>query len=202
VPGQVLAVIGIGSLRCAPAIIGSLAGYFGERDLEVRLYDADPERLDLFDRLTRFAFAYEESKHELVSIESPAEALEGADLALVAVGENCSRYLLRGKRGHEVLEPEERVELVTEAVNRLLSDAEEHTTFLSLMRGMKGAQVAKRGGAWRALEWPARIKAEERLGKAHQLLRWLNGSEPIGELIDSYQHSPIRRWLDAPGCEL
>ena len=71
-------MLGIGNVRCAPAIVGSLSNYFGERPLEIRFWDADWERLDLFDRFARLCFHVSKCPHQLISTDESDEALDGA----------------------------------------------------------------------------------------------------------------------------
>lgn len=83
-----LAVIGAASLRFGPMICGGLAVYFGERPLEVRFWDADPERLDLFDRFARYLFELNKTPHLLITTDDPHEALFGTDRVVVALDEH------------------------------------------------------------------------------------------------------------------
>src|SRR4051794_39669255 len=90
-----LAILGGGSVRCSPAVLASLATYFGERPLEIRMFDADVERLDLFDRLARLCFAMTKNPHTLISTTDAVEATEAADRVILQVGENCARKYLK-----------------------------------------------------------------------------------------------------------
>src|SRR5947209_12666480 len=90
-----LAILGAGSVRCTTPVIASLATYFGERPLEIRMFDADMERLDLFDRLARLCFMMTKNEHTLISTCDAAEAIENAERAVLQVGENCARRYLR-----------------------------------------------------------------------------------------------------------
>jgi hypothetical protein len=75
-------------------VIASLANYFGERPLDVHLWDSDPERLDLFDRFARLCFRMNKSKHSLMASEETQETLVDASAIVLMVGENCaSKYL-------------------------------------------------------------------------------------------------------------
>ena len=88
-----LTVLGAASLRCGPAVCGGLANYFGEKPLEVRFWDADPERLDLFDRFARYLFDLNKTPHLLLSTEDPHEALFGTDRIVVALDDHgADRY--------------------------------------------------------------------------------------------------------------
>ena len=50
-------------------MIASLANYFGERPLDIVMFDADSERLDLFDRFARLTFSAMNSTHHLRSTD-------------------------------------------------------------------------------------------------------------------------------------
>ena len=86
-----LAFVGAGSIRLAAPVIATLATYFGERQLEIFLYDADEERLDLFDRFARTSFILMKSTHGLKSTSDLPESLADADAVLIGFDENCAR---------------------------------------------------------------------------------------------------------------
>src|SRR5687767_3239764 len=92
-----LAILGGGSVRCTPKVVAALATYFGERPLEIVMWDSDGERLDLFDRFARYLFLMTSTPHRLISTTDPYEALQGADAVIFQVGVNCARKH-RGKR--------------------------------------------------------------------------------------------------------
>ena len=83
-----LTVLGAASLRYGPAVCGGLACYFGEQPLEVRFWDPEPERLDLFDRFARYLFTLNKTPHLLISTDDPEEAIFGADRIVIALDEH------------------------------------------------------------------------------------------------------------------
>lgn len=204
-----LAVLGIGSVRCAPAILGALGAYFGERELEVRLFDADTERLDLFDRLGRLCSLVGETQHRVTAHEDWREAADGADAAIVCVGENCARHMLgvrqliasvegdavvlaaqRGRLGREKLVPKTtgaRADVLAEALEPVFAELAGRRS-LSLVRGF-----AAPCEAW---DWPAAPAEADRRALPHQVLRWVRAEEPVRELLDQHAASPLRAWLD------
>lgn len=210
-----LVVLGIGSVRCAPPIVFALAGYFGERDLEVRLYDEDRERLDLFDALARKAFAFESSKHGLLAFDDAYEALEGADLVVFAIGENCARKFLRkhpakakakdkekekaksktkpGKSGSASPARDDRGEAIQKAATALARAVPDGAPTLDLMLSV---DLPAEPGRTR-LDWPAALSEADRRSVPHQVLRWLKGEEGLGRAIEEFRQSPIRGWIDA-----
>ena len=63
----IVAIVGAADLGWALPTIGSLATYFGERPLEIRLYDTNEEQLDLVERFARKAFTFSKATHVLLS---------------------------------------------------------------------------------------------------------------------------------------
>ncbi len=206
-----LAILGIGSLRAGPPVIASLATYFGERELEIRLFDADEERLDLFDRLARACFLVEDAKHELESFSNSEEALEGAEQAILMVTENCAKKFLVGRHGKlpskvvttsdgesQVFEPmrEEYIGLATTEILVALPDG---APILSLMRGGEALLFESARPLELSVEqWPEPIDEETRWRLPHQILRWIKGDDPLFKLLEANRNSPIKRWLNDP----
>lgn len=195
-----LVVLGVGSTRCAPAIIGALAGYFGERDLEVRLYDEDRERLDLFDRLARKCFDFEQSKHALLAFSDAYEALEGADMVILAVGENCARKFVKG-HPVEVLaqgsvrpatgREQTREELIGVACEILFRAIPDGAPILDLTRDVELPDEPETTH----VDLPA-LSEPERLAVPFQVLRWIHGEDSIAAYVEANRKSPIKQWID------
>ena len=186
-----LAIVGAGSVRCAPGLIGSLASYYGERPLEVRLYDADEERLDLFDRLARLVFEDTSVEHSLRSTSDAAEALEGVRLVVLAIDENCARKYLR-QAGQEV--PVDNAEARRMAVESLVRRLPEDALVLSLLP----SEIPVAQDMYYRIDWPPPLNEEERRGVPFQILRWLHREEPFFDLLDANDRSPFKQWLDDP----
>lgn len=182
-----LAILGAGNLRCTPAVIGSLSTYFGERPLEIRLYDADEERLDLFDRFARLCFESTAAEHRLMATTDPIEALENASLVVLQIEENGARRLLRDRET-------DASELIERAAGRLLQLKEPDALLLSLMP----PDVSLAGGAYYRLPWPGPLTDEERIAIPLQILRWLNKEDMLYTLFQENERSPFKRWLDDP----
>ncbi len=177
-----LAVIGAGSIRCSPAVIASLANYYGERLLEVRLYDADEERLDLFDRFARVCFASGQAPHVVFSTPDIEEALECVDAALVQVGTNCARKFLEAKEGDPV----------PAAIASLLQPLPPSARVLSLF----GERLVLPIENYDSIDWPAEPDEEVRRATPHQILRWIRQEEYMHEYLREFEHSPVKEWLD------
>lgn len=88
-----LTVLGAASLRYGRTVCGGLAAYFGELPLEVRFWDPNPERLDLFDRFARYLFQLNKTPHLLISTDDAIEALFGSDRVVIALDEHPDALL-------------------------------------------------------------------------------------------------------------
>ncbi len=83
------------------------------RPLELRLFDANEERLDLMVRLADQLLAMTGGEHGVLCTSIVEEALQGVDAAVVSLTEDCARRMT-GKTAARVLlpvEPEEGTEL-------------------------------------------------------------------------------------------
>ncbi len=181
-----LALIGIGNVRCGASILATLAGYFGERPFEIRLYDSDLERLDGFDRFARKCFLASKAPHSVMSTESPEEALADADLIVVSMSRNCASRLLKSR---EVAAEENSIE---QAIQLLKLQEHPEASILSLQR----EPIAIDG--YYHLNWPAELSEEDRASFPLQLLRWLNEEEYPFDLMRACKNSPFKAWLDNP----
>lgn len=177
-----IAVIGAGSVRCSPAVLASLANYYGERQLEVRLYDADEERLDLFDRFARVCFASGQAPHDVVSTTDIEEALEPVHGAVVQVGYNCARKLLKTAED----------DIVPQAIATLLQPLPPTAKVLSLF----GERIVLPVDSYDSIDWPAEPDEDTRRAMPHQLLRWIRQEEYLHDFLREYLHSPVKEWLD------
>jgi hypothetical protein len=188
VEARKLAILGIGSLRCGHPIVSSLATYFGERRLAIHFFDADPERLDLYDLLARSLFQFNKATHELTSTEDPAEVLEEADAVILALGDNCARKYRGLPRGKSA----DKLELAQE----LLENVPPGVPVLSLL-----AAEAKldREDTWN-LAWPPELTDPERAAIPHQILRYLRGDEYPYPWFQEYGQTPLKTWLDNPAA--
>lgn len=186
-----LTILGAGAVRCTPAVIASLATYFGERPLEVRMFDADLERLDLFDRLARLCFMMTRATHSLISTTDAVEATDGADRVILQVGENCARKYLkqRHRMGIADLQAESMIE---QAVEEMLGTVPAEAEILSLQR--PGIVIPRT--RYYTADWPAEPTSAERFSFPHQALRWIKGEEYTHEFLREHERSPLKRWLD------
>jgi hypothetical protein len=157
------------------------------------MYDADEERLDLFDRLARACFMATYAPHELMSTTDVDEALEDRDLIVVALGANCARRYLRATRTSGVADVGD-LGMVEQAVGDILGPVPSAVPVLSLL----DPSVLLPRATYQRLDWPAPVPEEQRFALPLQILRWLNKEESIFELINANDHSPLKAWLDDP----
>ena len=163
-----LTVLGAAGLRYAPAICGGLANYFGERLLEVRFWDADPERLDLFDRFARYLFDLNKTPHLLLSTEDPHEALFGTDRIVLALDDH--------------------------GADRYRADATSVTVIEALRDSFPdGAQVLD----LRADDSIPEPSAERVRAMPHDIMRYLRGDDWAYGFLREHLESPVKLWLQA-----
>ncbi len=188
-----VAVLGAGSIRCSPAVIGCLATYFGERELQLRFWDSDQERLDLFDRFARLCFAANQNEHHLSSTEDLTEALDEAEVVILQVGENCARRHLRSSRrmGTATLDS---AAMIEQSLELLVGLVPANAAVLSLQR----RQVEVALPRYYRLDWPSEPSDKMRAALPHQILRYINGEEYLHEFLRQWDHAPLRAWLDDP----
>lgn len=172
-----LALLGIGNMRLGPITLAAVASFYGERPLEVLLWDADLERLDLMERLGWSLFRTAESPHALTIVETLEDALE-VDAAIVLVGRWCVQRA----------QPDATRE---EFVSRVVQQFPPTTSVLRLV-----PTVGERHEDSLDLELPV-LSELERQQRAFQTLRWIHGDEPIGPLLEQGESSLIRHWLTA-----
>lgn len=179
--------------------------------MEVVLFDADEERLDLMQRLASVCFLVEDSKHLLSFTADPQEALEGAEMVVMMVGENCARkYLIarhgalpskivprgNGEASTEELTP---FEYIGQALTEILVHVPDGAPILSLLQG--GEDVVFHSPNLLELSvanWPASPDPSTSWQIPHQILRWIHGDEDVYALLAENRLSPVREWLDNP----
>lgn len=178
-----LTILGAGSLRCSPSVIGSLGSFFGERQLDVHFWDADMERLDLFDRFARGCFAATKSTHRLMATTEVDEALDGATGIIVQVGGNCARRYIGKDLATE--------ECVRECLNDLAPRFPDGVPVLNLMPRFRHLPVAHA----ESIEWPMALNEKERAASLFHVLRCVNAEEGFFPFLRDNQESPVKKWL-------
>lgn len=181
----VLTYVGVGNMAVAPAVVAALGTYFGERPLEVRLFDPDEERADLIHRFADMVFRVEKTGHRLVLCDHLGDALAGSDRVVLSPEANFARILAR------LSDPEQAWEVAIASVARAIPPG---GSCLSLLG--EGVRVPLRD--YYRLEWPpdpgpARLRA-----MPHQILRWLRTDEYVQPYLREHTGSPLKRWIDDP----
>lgn len=183
-----LVILGAGSVRCMPPIIGSLATYFGERPLDLRFWDSHAERLDLFDEMARLCFGLGEASHRLRSSTDLHEMAEGATHAILCLGRNCARGL--GRSAGVVLDSD--AEQVHWGVQRIIEALEPDVHVLNLMR----PEVEVPLSSLQSEVWPGELTEAQRRAIPFDVLRLLSGEDYPYDLFREQASSPVRAWLD------
>jgi hypothetical protein len=186
-----LAIVGAASLRCGAPILGALAGYYGERPLRVALYDADEERLDLFERFARVAFTVARSAHELCALTDPKEALFEADRVVIALDANCALKRLKQER-IELAKAKSEEDLLAKALESILEGLPPRVETLSLLPD--GSPVPR--SKYRQMNWPAVPSEAECKALPHQIMRWIRTEDYLHEFLAQHERSPFKAWLE------
>ncbi|MBX3117640.1 MAG: hypothetical protein KF784_01130 [Fimbriimonadaceae bacterium] len=182
-----VAVLGIGGLTFGPGIVGSLATYFGERPLSVRLYDADEERLDFMHRFLRTCCIFNQNDVEIFMTLSASEALMDATHIILSIEPNCAMKILR------VQASEERdAYLISSAIDVLASETPLIAPVLSLLPPDVRIPVPQ----YYRLPEPLPMMEGDAPTWPHQILRWINADEYPIEFLKEHAKSPLKSWLD------
>lgn len=157
--------------------------------MEVALYDADAERLELFDSFARTAFTANANGHKVMSSLDAAEALDGAQKVVLQLDDNCARKEAKA-RSAEVHDTSSAN--IVQALGWLLDGLHNETQVVSLL--FRDIHVPL--DYYYRLDWPPEINAEQRRSIPHQVLRWIRGDEYLFELFKEFQRSPLKDWLE------
>ena len=88
-----LALIGAGNIRCCPSVLASIAALDVLEGLDIRLYDANQERLDLYFQLAGTIMDLSDREHDVFRRPVLKEALDKADVVILPLNEDCSRRM-------------------------------------------------------------------------------------------------------------
>lgn len=189
-----IVVLGAGSLRCAPEVLASLVQAGLPQESAVWLQDEHAEALDLAERLAHRLVTEAGALLRVVATPDQAEALDGGETVILCIGGG-----LRERKGWFAAEDAgEAVELVRlERIRRAIGSLQESLD--SLAEGATVINLARptaESGRFlpRAaihLDWPEPLPGEERVPRAHQMLRWARGEDPMFDLLDRAQSGPL-----------
>ncbi|MBL8069177.1 MAG: hypothetical protein JNM28_12060 [Armatimonadetes bacterium] len=90
---RIVAVLGAGNMRTAPLVSATLARWYPDVPFGIRLFDANPERLDLADLLLRRLLDDWNDEIPVASSQSATDALDGATEVIVTMHEDCARRM-------------------------------------------------------------------------------------------------------------
>lgn len=181
-----IAILGAGSLRCCPPVLATLAQMTFEGDSDVFLWDADEERLDLFDRLGRRCFGAAKSKCRLLASSELSEALDSATVVLFQVGVHCARKFL----GDPSLPPDA---AVAEALTQIAPQVPDDCAVGSFILHHRHLPLADA----HHFTWPAPVEESERAEKLFDVLRWVNEEDSLYPLLKANAVTPLSDWLSS-----
>ncbi|MES1227503.1 MAG: hypothetical protein ABUL72_02470 [Armatimonadota bacterium] len=224
---QVVAVVGAGSVQTAPWVLASLASYYPDWPLEVRLCDPHPEQLGLASRLMEVLLKDQVSVPEVSHSALVDEALLGATDVVVTMSPHTAKRLVAplGLSHLEALEAEpDQFELRKGDLNRPthssrmsrqtrdlvsrpvehLSDSEAIVRALDVVREKiaSDSRVAVVNPPV-PISWADTLTfdpggATDDLTLAYQILRWITDDEPIDDAFDLAAKAPLKDWLKGP----
>lgn len=188
-----VAILGIGNLRTLYEIVGALATYFGERPLEVALWDADAERLDLFFHFLRFACTFNQNEHRIFASDDPAEMAAGASHVVICPDRNCAfRYLRSIGRGSDPIPAH--TSAVGAACLELMSFVPEGASILEYT----GEPVRLATPLHYRLDVPPELATAEKQAIPYDIMRWLRGEDFLHGFLRDAERSPLKTWLENP----
>jgi hypothetical protein len=185
--------LGIGNLRCGPTVVGGLASFFGERPIDVSLYDAEIDRLALFERFARVTFGANRTPHEIYATTDPAEALFEPDQVILCLDRNCAFRILREHDLASDLLPSHTCAL-SQALERLLFERVGAATVLSMLP----PEVRVPLDSYFRIAAPPEPTFEQRQALPHQILRWIKEDDMLYEFLAQAELSPVKVWLEDP----
>jgi len=206
-----VALIGAGNMRVAPSVVAALATTCGERPLQVHLFEANAERLDLMDRFARVCFHRTDYGHQVLATDRAEEAVMDAPLVLLALDEegvvewqspsepipdrgedyrpsdwSTEAWVIPGQ-GDRTVEAED-------LVDRLHQLRRAESTWVWLEQSMIPTEAFLLEDI--ALPWPTKICAESPEVIPHQILRWLGGDESLESWLESCVDHPLKPALN------
>lgn len=182
-----VAVLGIGGLTFGPGIVGSLATYFGERPLSVRLFDADEERLDFMFRFLRTCCLFNKNQVDIYSTTDPVETVLDATHVILSVEPNCAMKYLKVRASEE-----RDAYLIGSAIEGIFQQAPFSAPLLSLLPPEVPIPVHQ----YYRLHSGLPMMEGEPMTWPHQILRWINADEYPIEFLQGHSKTPLKSWLD------
>lgn len=187
-------MVGAGSLRCAPEVLASLVHAGLPQESAVWLQDEHVEALDLAERLAHRLISEANLLLRVVATPDPVEALEGAEVVILCIGGG-----LRERRGWFAAEGSDeavgllRLERIRRAMTGLQSALDRLPAGATVINLARPTAESGRFLPCPAihLDWPEPLAGEERVPRAHQMLRWARGEDPLFDLLDRVATGPL-----------
>ncbi len=171
----------------APAVLGALASYYGERPLDVRLFDPHPDFLELSFRIGKSLFLIAKSTHRIAAYSDLAIALEATD-RIIYMPANSNRDENSNQQAPSHFNDgdwKNELKILPEDVH-ILNLVQEELLNPTASKALTG--------------WPTPMGAESSLVFAFQILRWANGEDYPLNFLNSDDARPLHRWLDNPSA--
>jgi hypothetical protein len=159
--------------------------------MEIALYDADEERLELFDMFARLAFSQNKTPHEVSASVDYSQVLDGASRVILQLDSNCAQKEARAGKHRVSADPAKRVSATLERLKPLIAN---DAVVVSLLP----PEVAISLGYYYRLDWPCQLDEDETRSLPHQVLRWIRGEEYLFDIFKKHDRSPLKAWLDDP----
>jgi hypothetical protein len=219
-----LAILGFGNMELGGAICASLANFYGERPLEIRVWDPIKERADIMARVLRYFFKSVGLEHQVYSMASMSDVMFEPNAVIICLGResvdprnlNLTEPFVM-KRKNPYLTHTEPIkflsgnneQIVTNTV--LLSPLEaehieqDHTVlverlFLEKLLELRGAVPVKISVFDVCLSvqngWPPAPAESSGMPFKFQTLRWINKEEHPAQYIYGERESPLVSWLN------
>ena len=214
-------------MQTAPWVLGTLASYYPDWPLELRLCDPHPEQLGLATKLFELLLKDKVSVPEVSYTADLDEALLGAEDVVVTLSPHTAKRIVAPlgiphlealeaapdpfelRRGdpnrptHSSLMSHQTKDLVSRPT-QYLSDSEALSQGMEAVRGKIAAGsrvvVVNPPGP---LSWAETLTFElegpkDDLTLAYQILRWIMDDEPVDDAFDLAKAAPLMGWLKSP----
>lgn len=218
---RTICLLGAGNIRCCPEVLAVLAEMRSDNPFCIQLFDANPERLDLMDRLARVMVAEQKEFITIRATDNLPEAIEGATDFVLMFNEDGSRrmfndsrqevrevennedvWLSRGDLNRPTpvsqLSPETRQLLsrpAPEPVSRKIAILSAVDQFVQHWNkaGKVISLMREIDVQFDSLSWPAPLSETELWQRPHQILRWIEQDDSTYELGKSVESSEFAR---------
>ncbi|MBL8088288.1 MAG: hypothetical protein JNM85_09515 [Chthonomonas sp.] len=207
-----ITLLGAGNPCVSPQVLAALATYFGERPLDVCLYDPDPERLDLHARLARFLAEHGTTRYPIMDTVDLESALMDTSLLLGALDDNGAQRIASPRPHSKPLKKrlpnewsfeeqplEDELPKLPEEEARTRAAEAVHLAGGPEMLVMVGTNLGPGPHVLSHLPelgWPSQPILEDVGALPHLILRWVRGDDSIANLLVENEQSPLKGWID------